>query len=86
MKPCFYCGGRKVKYRRDAELRVTVKCEKCGSEVSTPYMTEDSARGYWNMKQASLEHAAKRSREAAAAYLYYYIVKSKRLMLAYTSL
>ncbi|PWJ13995.1 hypothetical protein [Ruminococcus flavefaciens] len=67
MKNCFYCGGRKVKYQRDAELRVTVKCEKCGSEVSTPYMTEDSARGYWNMKQASLEHAAKRSRKAAAS-------------------
>ena len=67
MKNCFYCGGRKVKYQRDAELRVTVKCEKCGAEVRTPYVTEDSARGHWNMIQARLERAAKRKREAAAS-------------------
>ena len=67
VKNCFYCGGRKVKYVRDSELRVTVQCVKCGAEVKTPYITEDSARGYWNMKQAEFEHAAKIKREAAAS-------------------
>lgn len=67
MKPCFYCGGRKVKYNRDADLRVTVKCEKCGSEVKTSYLTEDSARGFWNMRQKSLENSARRKKEQEEA-------------------
>ena len=67
MKNCFYCGSRKFRYLRDAELKVTVKCKKCGAEVRTPYLTEDSARGYWNMKQASLERAAGIKKEAAAS-------------------
>ena len=67
MKNCFYCNGRKVKYKRDAELKITVVCEKCGAEIVTPYLTEDSARGYWNMKQAALERAAGVRKEAAAS-------------------
>ena len=67
LKNCFYCNGRKVKYSRDAELKITVVCEKCGAEIVTPYLTEDSARGYWNMKQAALERAAGVRKEVAAS-------------------
>lgn len=67
MKPCFYCGGRKVKYRRDADLKITVKCEKCGAEIQTSVLTEDTAVGCWNTKMAALERAAKIRREAAAS-------------------
>ena len=67
LKNCFYCNGRKVKYSRDAELKITVVCEKCGAEIVTPYLTEDSARGYWNMKQAALERAVGVRKEAAAS-------------------
>lgn len=64
MKPCAYCNGRKVIFLRDEELRITVKCEKCGVEVRTPYLTEDSARGCWSTKMATLEREAK-EKEAA---------------------
>jgi len=47
-------------------MKITVKCDKCGGEISTPHLTIDSARGYWNMKMAALEHAAKQKKEAAA--------------------
>lgn len=67
MKPCFYCAGRKFRYLRDEDHRITVKCEKCGSEIKTPNITEDSARGYWNTKQAALAHAAKKNEDAAAS-------------------
>lgn len=65
MKPCFFCAGRKFRLIRDNTLKVTVKCEKCGAEVKTPYLTEDSARGYWNMKTAELEKAANKKQAAA---------------------
>jgi RNase P subunit RPR2 len=64
MKPCASCGGRKVKYKRDTERRITVRCEKCGAEVRTPYFTEDSARGFWNMKQHDIEVQRKRAEAA----------------------
>lgn len=67
MKSCFYCGGKKVKYRRDESLKVTVVCEKCGAEVKTPCVTEDSARGFWNMEQAKFEKSSKKDKEEAAA-------------------
>ena len=67
MKSCFYCGSKKVKYRRDESLKVTVVCEKCGAEVKTPYVTEDSARGFWNMEQAKFEKSSKKDKEEAAA-------------------
>ena len=66
MKPCFYCKGRKFKYIRGEDMKITIKCEKCGGEIITPHLTIDSARGFWNMKMAALEHAAKQKREAAA--------------------
>lgn len=67
VKNCYYCNGKKVRYLRDLELKITIRCEKCGAEIATPYMTEDSARGYWNMKQAALERANKHKKEAAAS-------------------
>lgn len=67
MKNCYYCNGKKVRYLRDLELKITIRCEKCGAEIATPYMTEDSARGYWNMKQAALERVNKHKKEAAAS-------------------
>lgn len=51
-----------MKYNRDATMKVTVICASCGTRVETPHMTEDSARGYWNMKMADLE---KKKKEAA---------------------
>lgn len=66
MKPCFYCAGKKVRYTRDPELRITITCEKCGAKVETPCLTEDSARGYWNMKQYTLEEKKKREQKEAA--------------------
>lgn len=61
MKSCYYCGGRKTSlvFIND---KLTVKCNKCGIEISTPYLTTDSARGYWNMKMSELE-----ARKKAAA-------------------
>ena len=53
MKNCFYCNGRKVKYKRDAELKITVVCEKCGAEIQTSVLTEDTAAGCWNTKMAA---------------------------------
>ena len=53
-----------MKYKRDTELRITVRCEKCGAEVRTPYFTEDSARGFWNMKQHDIEVQRKRAEAA----------------------
>ena len=67
LKNCFYCNGRKVKYSRDAELKITVVCEHCGAEIKTPNLTEDTALGYWNTKMAALERAAKVKKEAAAS-------------------
>lgn len=64
MKPCTYCNGRKVQLLRDDELRITVRCEKCGAEVRTPFLTEDSARSCWSTKMATLEKEAK-EKEAA---------------------
>jgi len=55
MKPCYYCNGRKFQYIRDDDLKISIRCEKCGGEIKTPYLTLDSARGYWNMKMATLE-------------------------------
>ncbi len=64
MKNCAVCNGRKIRYIRDSELKITVKCEKCGTEYKTPFFTEDNALGFWNSKQAELERT---NREAAAS-------------------
>ena len=65
MKNCAVCNGRKIKCLRDAELRIIVRCEKCGATVHTPYRTEDSAIGAWNTKQSEIEKKMKA--EAAAS-------------------
>jgi hypothetical protein len=67
MKPCAKCAGRKIKFVRDEDLRITVKCEKCGAEVITSSFTVDNATGYWNMEQARIERTrkAKELKEAA---------------------
>lgn len=67
MKSCFHCNGRKMKFDRDNELRITVRCEKCGAEVKTPCFTVDSAKGYWNMKQHAFEHQAKKEEQGETA-------------------
>ncbi|MBQ1295851.1 MAG: hypothetical protein IIY21_17525, partial [Clostridiales bacterium] len=64
MKSCAVCNGRKIRYIRDSELKITVKCEKCGAEYKTPCFTENNALGFWNSKQAELERM---NREAAAS-------------------
>ena len=65
MKPCYYCKGRKTKLL-EINGRMAVKCEKCGAEIVTPYITVDSARGYWNTKMAALERAARNDNKVAA--------------------
>lgn len=55
MKNCAICNGRKVRYIRDSELKITVQCEKCGVQYKTSYFSEDNALGFWNSKQAELE-------------------------------
>ena len=64
MKNCAICNGRKVRYIRDRELKITVQCEKCGAQYKTSYFSEDNALGFWNSKQAELE---RNNKEAAAS-------------------
>ena len=59
MKSCFKCKGRKVRYIRDDNMRITLQCEKCGYELKTPYLTEDSARSCWCTHMSALELGAK---------------------------
>ena len=59
MKNCAKCNGRTINFYRDKELRVIVRCEKCGFQVHTPYITIDSALGTWNTKQAEIERENK---------------------------
>ena len=66
MKPCFYCGGRKQKFKRDSELRITVICEKCGKQIKANTFDEAYAKGCWNTKMAELERNSKLSKEQAA--------------------
>lgn len=59
MKPCFYCNGRIIKCYRNVDLSIVVRCEKCGHTLSTPYLTDDSARSAWCTEMAKLEKTAK---------------------------
>lgn len=58
VKPCYYCKGRTIKCYRNNDLTIIVRCEKCGHTVSTPYLTEDSARSCWCTEMARLEQTA----------------------------